>query len=78
MIQHQQQEIVLLAGGITALVTLLLSIIIYEIRAMRKDLKECVPDRFCKIMMSEHEKRIEKLENRRKNQNNYFSRKGKN
>lgn len=71
-------EISVMAGIIGVLLTILLGIIIYELRALRKDLKEYVPDRFCKLMMSEHEKRIEKLENRRNNQNNYFTRKGKN
>ena len=71
-------EISVMSGIIGILLTILLGIIIYELRALRKDLKEYVPDRFCKIMMSEHEKRIEKLENRSNNQNNYFSRKVKN
>lgn len=71
-------EISVMSGIIGILLTILLGIIIYELRALRRDLKEYVPDRLCKIMMSEHEKRIEKLENRRNNQNNYFLRKGKN
>ncbi len=57
-------EISVMAGVIGILLSILLSIIIYELRALRKDLKEYVPDRFCKIMMSEHEKRIKKLENK--------------
>lgn len=64
MIEHQQSEITLLAGGIAALMSVLLTIIIHELRALRKDLKECVPDKFCKVMMTEHENRIKKLENK--------------
>ncbi len=64
MLEHLQSEITLLAGGFTAVVSILLSLIIHELRILRKDLKACVSDKFCKVMMSEHEKRIKKLENR--------------
>lgn len=55
-------EVSVMAGIIGILLTILLGIIIYELRALRRDLKEYVPDKFCKIMMTEHERRIEKLE----------------
>ncbi|MBR2722689.1 MAG: hypothetical protein IKB77_00020 [Lentisphaeria bacterium] len=71
-------EISVMAGVIGILLSILLSIIIYELRALRKDLKEYVPEKFCSVKMKEHERRLEKLENRRNNQNNFYSRKGKN
>ena len=64
MLEHLQTEITLLAGGFTAVVSILLSLIIHELRVLRKDLKTCVPDKFCKVMMTEHENRIKKLENK--------------
>lgn len=71
-------EISVMAGVIGILLSILLGIIIYELRALRKDLKEYVPEKFCVVKMTEHERRLEKLENRRNNQNNFYSRKGKN
>jgi hypothetical protein len=71
-------EISVMAGMIGILLSILLGIIIYELRALRKDLKEYVPEKFCSVKMNEHEKRITALENRRNNQNNFYSRKGKN
>lgn len=62
MIEHLQTEITLLTGGFTAVVSILLSLIIHELKVLRKDLKGCVPDNFCKVMMTGHEKRIKKLE----------------
>lgn len=46
-------------GGV---VLLLLSIIIHELRALRQELKNCVPDPMCHILMSAHARRIETLE----------------
>lgn len=40
----------------------LLGIIIYEIRQLRQELKEHVPHTMCKVMMSDHDDRIERLE----------------
>jgi hypothetical protein len=67
-----------LAGIIDILLSVLLGFIFRELRAIRREMKEYVPDKYCKIMMSEHERRIENLENRRNNQNNYYARKGRN
>ena len=61
-------ENALLAGfGIltTALGTvtmLLIGWIVWEVRQLRRELKECVPDQYCKVMMAAHEKRLERLE----------------
>lgn len=54
----------ILAGIIDILLSVLLGFIFRELRAIRKDMKEYVPDKYCKIMMTEHKKRINKLENR--------------
>lgn len=54
----------ILAGIIDILLSVLLGFIFRELRAIRKDMKEYVPDKYCKIMMTEHKKRIDKLENR--------------
>ena len=62
MLEHLQSEVTLFAGGFTTVVSILLSLIIHELRVLRKDLKTCVPDKFCKVMMTEHENRIKKLE----------------
>lgn len=66
MFEHLQLVITLAAGGITALMTILLGIIIYELRALRKDLKDCVPDKMCRTMMKAHEHRITELERKKK------------
>jgi hypothetical protein len=68
----------ILAGIIDVLLSVLLGFIFRELRAIRKDMKDFVPDKYCKLMMNEHERRLEKLENHRHNQNNFYSRKGKN
>ena len=59
-------EISVMAGVIGVLLSILLSIIIYELRALRKDLKEYVPEKFCSVKMNEHERRIKKLERNKK------------
>ncbi len=59
-------EISVMAGMIGILLSLLLGIIIYELRALRKDLKEYVPEKFCSVKMNEHERRIKKLERNKK------------
>ena len=59
-------EISVMAGVIGILLSILLSIIIYELRALRKDLKEYVPEKFCSVKMNEHERRIKKLERNKK------------
>ena len=41
---------------------LLIGWIVWELRHLRRELKECVPDHYCKVMMAAHEKRLEKLE----------------
>jgi len=51
------------------LVGTMLAIIIYEIRQLRNDIKTCVPDKTCKIMMSAHEERIDKLERKINHEN---------
>jgi len=51
----------LAASGVGALILLLLGIIIHEIRQLRAELKDCVPDKMCKIMMAEHEKDIREI-----------------
>ncbi|MBQ7208155.1 MAG: hypothetical protein IJS01_10200 [Lentisphaeria bacterium] len=51
----------LAASGVGALILLLLGIIIHEIRQLRTELKDCVPDKMCKIMMAEHEKDIREI-----------------
>ena len=53
-----------LAGIIDILLSVLLGFIFRELRAIRKEMKEYVPDKYCKIMMTEYEKRIIKLENK--------------
>ena len=57
-------EISVMAGMIGILLSILLGIIIYELRALRKDLKEYVPEKFCSVKMNEHENRIKKFENK--------------
>ena len=49
------------ASGVGALILLLLGIIIHEIRQLRTELKDCVPDKMCRIMMAEHEKDIREI-----------------
>lgn len=49
------------ASAVGALVLLLLGIIIHELRQLRHELKDCVPDKMCKIMMAEHEKDIKEI-----------------
>ena len=44
---------------------LLIGWIICEVRHLRHELKECVPDQYCKVMMTAHERRIEALETQR-------------
>ena len=66
MLEHLQTELTLLAGGFTAVVSILLGLIIHELRALRKDLKECVPDKMCRTMMKAHEQRITQLERNKK------------
>ena len=51
----------LAASGVGTLILLLLGIIIHEIRQLRAELKDCVPDKMCKIMMAEHEKDIREI-----------------
>ena len=51
----------LAASGIGALILLLLGIIIHELRQLRTELKDCVPDKMCRIMMAEHEKDIREI-----------------
>ena len=78
MTQILTMEITILAGAISVLFSILLGVIIYELRALRKDLKERVPDAMCRVMMKTHEDRISKLENHRNNQNNFYQKRGKN
>ena len=51
----------LAASATGALTLLLLGIIIWELRQLRHELKECVPDKMCRIMMAEHEKDISEI-----------------
>ena len=53
-----------LVSTIGALILLLLGIIIWEIRHIRAAIGDCVTDRMCKAMMTDHDDRIEKLEQR--------------
>jgi len=53
-----------LVSAIGALILLLLGIIVWEIRHIRAALGDCVTDRMCKAMMTDHDDRIEKLEQR--------------
>ena len=53
-----------LVSAIGALILLLLGIIVWEIRHIRAALGDCVTDRMCKAMMTDHADRIEKLEQR--------------
>ena len=48
--------------GAAALILLLLGIIIWEIRHIRAAIDDCVSDKMCKAMMTDHDDRIEKLE----------------
>ena len=52
----------ILVSAIGALILLLLGIIIWEIRHIRAAIDNCVPDKMCKAMMTDHDDRIEKLE----------------
>ena len=51
-----------LVSAIGALILLLLGIIVWEIRHIRAAIGDCVTDRMCKAMMTDHDDRIEKLE----------------
>ena len=51
----------LAASATGALTLLLLGIIIWELRQLRNELKNCVSDKMCKIMMAEHEKDIREI-----------------
>ena len=51
-----------LVSAIGALILLLLGIIIWEIRHIRAAIDDCVSDKMCKAMMTDHDDRIEKLE----------------
>jgi len=53
-------EILTTALGAVSMV--LIGCVVYEIRHLRQELKGCVPDVYCKVMMSAHEKRIEAIE----------------
>ena len=74
----------LAASGVGALILLLLGIIIWELRQLRRELKEFVPDKMCRIMMTEHEKDIREIKQvlairppREKGGKNEFSEGGK-
>ena len=54
----------ILTSAIGALILLLLGIIVWEIRHIRAAIDDCVSDRMCKAMMTDHDDRIEKLEQR--------------
>lgn len=51
-----------LLAALQTLLVLLLGIIIWEMRRLRSDLKEYVPDKWCRVMMREHDERLRKLE----------------
>ncbi|MBQ9502984.1 MAG: hypothetical protein IJU70_12580 [Lentisphaeria bacterium] len=51
----------LAASATGALTLLLLGIIIWELRQLRRELKEFVPDKMCRIMMTEHERDIREI-----------------
>ena len=51
-----------LASTIGALILLLLGIIVWELRQLRREIADRVPDRMCKAMMQDHDDRLEKLE----------------
>ena len=53
-----------LVSAIGALILLLLGIIIWEIRHIRAAVGDCVSDKMCKAMMTDHDDRIGKLEQR--------------
>ena len=50
------------SGAAGTLMVILLSIILHELRKLREDVGGCVQDRYCKVMMAAHERRIEVLE----------------
>lgn len=52
----------LITTALGAVTMLLIGWIVWEVRQLRRELKECVPDNYCKAMMSAHEKRIDALE----------------
>ena len=56
-------EILTTALGSVSMV--LIGCVVWEIRQLRRELKECVPDAYCKVMMSAHEKRLDALEKQR-------------
>ena len=51
-----------LASTIGALILLLLGIIVWELRQLRREIADRVSDRMCKAMMQDHDDRLEKLE----------------
>jgi len=51
----------LAASATGTLTLLLLGIIIWELRQLRRELKEFVPDKMCRIMMTEHERDIREI-----------------
>jgi len=51
----------LMASGTGALILLLLGIIVWELRQLRRELKEFVPDKMCRVMMAEHERDIREI-----------------
>ena len=52
----------LITTALGAVTMVLIGWIVWEIRQLRSELKECVPDNYCKAMMSAHEKRLDALE----------------
>lgn len=51
-----------LMAALEGLVMLLLGVIIWEMRRLRADLKEYVPDKWCRVMMHDHDERLKKIE----------------
>lgn len=54
----------MITTALGAMTMVLIGWIVWEIRRLRSELKECVPDHYCKAMMSAHEKRLDILETR--------------
>ena len=54
----------LITTALGAVTMVLIGWIVWEVRHLRRELKECVPDNYCKAMMSAHEKRLDALEKR--------------
>ena len=52
----------LITTALGAVTMLLIGWIVWEVRQLRKEMKECVPDQYCKVMMTAHENRIKVLE----------------